>query len=249
MRIRLQHSLQLRRGRPHLLSRRHDIFREPKPAAGFYKSQCDPSEEIVLEPAFHWALSDESIGFTKAVFCSNCDHLKIFVRKDSDEANPWMPLTELDPERMEFSHLTYPPFILDLKALTYDWGDLRIDGYINGKQVISKSLSGRGVDRKVHPAAGRQQPAGRWGDTTRVVLRVTDEFGALRTYADDPVVFTLEGPGKLIGENPFSLIGGTGAVWIRAEEKAGIVRLTAKHPRLGSQTVEFNLTAVPSESV
>ena len=30
-----------------------DIFREPKPAAGFYKSQCDPEEEVVLEPAFH----------------------------------------------------------------------------------------------------------------------------------------------------------------------------------------------------
>ena len=43
-----------------------DIFREPKPAAGFYKSQCDPAEEIVLEPAFHWARGDASIGFSKA---------------------------------------------------------------------------------------------------------------------------------------------------------------------------------------
>ena len=56
-----------------------DIFREPKPAAGFYKSQCDPAEEIVLEPAFHWARGDESIGFTKAWVCSNCDHLKFYI--------------------------------------------------------------------------------------------------------------------------------------------------------------------------
>lgn len=42
-----------------------DIFREPKPAAGFYKSQCGPAEEIVLEPAFHWARGDESVGFSK----------------------------------------------------------------------------------------------------------------------------------------------------------------------------------------
>jgi beta-galactosidase len=53
----------------------------------------------------------------------------------------------------------------------------------------------------------------------------------------------------LIGDNPFSLIGGTGAVWIRSKEQAGVVQLTAKHPRLGSKTVEFNLTAVPSETI
>ena len=40
-----------------------DMFREPKPAAGFYKSQCDPEEEIVLEPAFHWAAGDEALAF------------------------------------------------------------------------------------------------------------------------------------------------------------------------------------------
>ena len=86
-------------------------------------------------------------------------------------------------------------------------------------------------------------------DTTRVVVRVTDEFGAMRTYANDPITFTLEGPAKLIGDNPFSLIGGTGAVWIRAGEMAGTVRLTAKHPRLGEQSVNFTLGAVPEEAV
>jgi len=83
-------------------------------------------------------------------------------------------------------------------------------------------------------------------DTTRVVLRVTDEFDAIRPFANDPVKFELEGPAELIGDNPFALIGGTGAVWIRAKEQAGTVRLTAVHPMLGKQQVEFTIaTAVP----
>jgi beta-galactosidase len=98
------------------------------------------------------------------------------------------------------------------------------------------------VDRKFVMVADDTSLIADGADTTRVVLRVTDEFGALRTYANDPIAFTLEGPGALIGDNPFSLIGGTGAVWVRAKEEAGVVRLTAKHPRLGTQVVEIRVT-------
>ncbi len=231
-----------------------DIFREPKPAAGFYKSQCDPAEEVVLEPAFHWARGDESVGFTKAVFCSNCEHIKISARANCKEGNPWVVVAEIDPDRTEFDHLKYPPFVLDLfkldlKKVGAEWGDLRADGYIDGKQVISKTMSGKGVDSKFMLLPDDHELVADGADTTRVVLRVTDEFGAVRTYANDPVVFTLEGPAKLIGDNPFALIGGTGAVWIRAGEMAGTVRLTAKHPRLGEQSVSFTLSAAPEEAV
>jgi beta-galactosidase len=231
-----------------------DIFREPKPAAGFYKSQCDPAEEVVLEPAFHWARGDESVGFTKAVFCSNCDHIKIFARANSDPAKPWVLVAEIDPDRTEFEHLKYPPFVLevnkiDMKKLGAFWGDLRADGFIDGKQVISKSLSGRGVDEKFALVPDDRELHADGADTTRVVFRVTDEFGAMRTYANDPITFTLEGPGKLIGDNPFALIGGTGAVWIRAGEEPGVLRLTAKHPRLGVQKIEINSLSALGEQV
>ena len=166
--------------------------------------------------------------------------MKFYLRERSLESNPWKLFAELDPDKEEFGNLVYPPFILELskldtKQFEFSWGDLRIDGYLKGKQVISKSLSGLGVDRQFHLLPDDTSLVADGADTTRVVLRATDEFDAVRTYANDPIMFTLEGPAELIGDNPFALIGGTGAVWIRAKEEAGVVRLTAKHPRLGSK--------------
>jgi beta-galactosidase len=218
-----------------------DIFREPKPAAGFYKSQCDPVEEVVLEPAFHWARGDESIGFTKAVVFSNCDHLKFFI---ADKL-----AAEVDPNKAEFAHLRYPPFVADLSRAVFNWGDLRIEGYIAGKQVISKTLSGRGVDQKFTLIPDDTSLNSDGADTTRVVLRVTDEFGAIRPFANDAIKFDLQGPANLIGDNPFALIGGTGAVWIRAKEETGTVILTATHPVLGAQRLRFEIAGAAAETV
>jgi beta-galactosidase len=216
-----------------------DIFREPKPAAGFYRSQCDPEEEVVLEPAFHWARGDESVGFTKAVVCSNCDHLKFYVNSTL--------VAEADPDRAEFAHLKYAPFTVDLGKSIADWGDLRIDGFIGGKQAISRSFSGRGVDRKFTLLPDDTTLVADGADTTRVVLRVTDEFDAIRPFAADAIRFELSGPAEIIGDNPFALTGGTGAIWIRAGEQPGRVRLTAHHPNLGTQHVEFEITPAPAE--
>lgn len=218
-----------------------DIFREPKPAAGFYKSQCDPEGEIVLEPAFRWARGDESIGFSKGVVCSNCDHLKFYVDDNL--------IAELDPDRNEFGNLRYPPFILETRPFRNPWGDLRIEGYIRGKEVIVKRYSGRGIDQQFSLLPDDTRLFADGADTTRVVLRVTDEFGAIRSLAGEAIQLSVEGPAELIGDNPFALIGGTGAVWLRAKEQAGNVRLTALHPVLGKRQVEFEIVAAPSEAV
>jgi beta-galactosidase len=218
-----------------------DMFREPKPAAGFYKSQCDPAEEIVLEPAFHWAIGDESIGFTKAMVCSNCDHLKFYV---NDKL-----VAEADPDKEQFKYLRYAPFTADFRRSDVrGWGDLRIEGYIEGKQVIVKTLSGKGIDQKFSVLPDDTKLNADGADTTRVVLRVTDEFGAIRPFANDAIKLKLEGPAEIIGDNPFALIGGTGAIWIRAKEQPGTVRLTATHPVLGAQHVQFELVSVAPET-
>lgn len=221
-----------------------DIFRTPKPAAGFYKSMCEPAEEIVLEPSFHWARNDESIGFMDALISSNCDHLKLFV----NDGKEWQMVAEGDPDRQRFAHLKYPPFNIPLNGKVKTWGDLRIDGFIAGKQVVSKQYSGKGVDQEFVLLPDETKLIADGADSVRVVLRVNDEFGRVRPFAADAIVLTLEGPAEIIGDNPFSLVGGTGAVWIRVKQEAAPVRLRAKHPVLGEKTVEFTLTAAPAET-
>jgi beta-galactosidase len=218
-----------------------DIWREPKPAAGFYRSQCDAEEEIVLVPAFHWARGDENVGFTNALVSSNCAHLKFYIKDRL--------VAEADPDRKQFPHLKYAPFSADLSNAFKEWGDLRIEGYIGGKQVISRSFSGRGADQKFVLAPDDTTLVGNGADATRVVLRVTDEFSAIRPFAADAVRFEITGPAEIIGDNPFSLVGGQGAVWIRALEMSGKVKLTAVHPTLGVQQVEFEVTPAEPEIV
>ena len=219
-----------------------DIFRIPKPAAYVYKSQCDPKEEIVLEPAFFWSSGDKSeAGGTGPVpICSNCDHLKIYL----DGKLKW----EVDPDRKNYGNLKHPPFIVDIHDLPLDpWGDLKIEGYLNGKLAKTVTLSGTGIDAdlKVEPDHGDLIGDGR--DVTRVILRVTDEYGNIRPFATGAVSLSITGPGEIVGENPFSLAGGAGAVWLRTKEAAGTIRLEARHPYLKTKSIEIRVSAAPRE--
>ena len=214
-----------------------DIFRIPKPAAGFYKSQCDPKEEIVLEPAFDWARGDRNETFTIAMICSNCDHVKVYMAERL--------VAELDPDRKEFPHLKHPPFVANIRsAFGGAWGDLRMDGYMAGKKVISKTLSGKGADQQFHLEPDDRELIGDGIDATRVVMRVTDEYGGSRPFATGAITFSITGPGEIIGDNPFSLFGGVGAIWIRTTQAPGVIRLIAKHPTLGSKTIEISVNRV-----
>jgi len=134
------------------------------------------------------------VGFSKAVVCSNCDHLKFYV---ADKL-----VAEVEPDKKMFAHLRYAPFVADLSNAVGDWGDLRIDGFLQGKHVISKSMSGRGVDQEFAVLPDDTQLNADGADTTRVIMRVTDEFGAIRPFANDAVKFELDGPAELLAIIP-----------------------------------------------
>ncbi len=227
-----------------------DIFRTPKPAAGFYKSMADPAEEIVLEPAFHWARNDESIGFTHAYISSNCDHIKCFIDPilGPNVGKGWILLAEGDPDKQTYPNLPHAPFKIEIgNKIRDNWGDLRLDGFIGGKQVISKTYSGHGVDHAFTLNPDETTLVADGADAVRVVLRAEDEFGRVRPFANDPITLKVDGPATLIGDNPFSLVGGTGAIWLRTQDQPGTVTLHATHPVLGEKIVQFTLTAADPE--
>lgn len=222
-----------------------DIFRIAKPAAAFYRSQCDPQEEVVLEPSFVWAWGDRPGGGGPggaAPICSNCNHLKIYI---GDRL-----AAEADPDRKTYPHLAHPPFLVNLGRVGFGgWSDLKIEGYVGGKLVATRILAARGADERFHVEPDDLELAADGSDATRIVFRVTDEFGGRRPYATAGIAFTIEGPGEIVGENPLALAGGVGAIWVKAAEKPGVIRLTARHPFLGAKTVEIRVQPVKEEGV
>jgi beta-galactosidase len=199
---------------------------------------------VVLEPCFNWSQGDQSEGggIRQAVIVSNCDHLKLYV-KDALKF-------EIDPDRERYGHLPHPPFVKDLTGEHLeDWGDLRIDGYLKGEKVISKTLPGNDYDRQLHVEPDDKELAGDGIDATRVVLRVTNEHGGARPFSTGSILLRVEGPGEIIGENPFALVAGVGAIWIRSRQAAGVIRLHARHQYLGEQTVEIQVKPAEPELI
>jgi beta-galactosidase len=129
------------------------------------------------------------------------------------------------------------------------WGDLKLEGYLNGKLVKTLTLSGSGKDADLKVLPDDQDLSGDGRDATRVVLLVTDEYGNIRPFATAAISLSLTGPAEIVGENPFALAGGAGAVWIKSKQAAGTVRLSAKHPYLGTRTIEIRVHPAAPEWV
>ena len=128
-------------------------------------------------------------------------------------------------------------------------GPLKIEGYIGGKKIVEKLYAHEGIDRQLLLSADDSKLVADGADSTRIAMRVADEYGNLRRYSTAAISLSLEGPADLIGENPFSLFGGCGAVWVRAGQEVGMVVLKARHPVLGTKEVRIALEAAEPERV
>ena len=213
-----------------------DVFRIPKLGAAFYQAQVNPAVRPVIKLSCYWDFGPKSPrgpGKGAAIF-SNCDRLEVFVGDKH--------FATATRDAKNYPHLKHPPFFCDLDVDGASKPELRIEGYVKNRLVLTRSFSSDSAQDQFVLRADDADVVGDGIDATRLVFMVTDKYGEPRAFAGGEIVFDLTGPGMIVGDNPFVLAdsGGVGAVWIKSVPRGkGVIAVTAKHSSLGQKRVEI----------
>ena len=218
-----------------------DLFRVPKPGAGFYRSQVSPADQPVIVPMFFWdygPLSPADGPGPGSVIATNCDRLELFV--DGQH------LTTAEPDTGRFPNLAYPLAFADLSVPGAGLPELRIDGYRGRTLVATVTMASDPARDRLALTVDDATITADGSDTTRATFRALDAYGNQRPYVGGDVTLALTGPGILVGDNPFAFgdHGGVGGAFIRSRVGgSGRVTVPATHPGLGSAHAAVRVTA------
>ena len=216
-----------------------DVFRVPKPGAAIYQAQVNPRVKPVIAPAFYWDFGPASpvTSLPWAMICSNLDVLRVYVGGEL--------LTTVTPDTGSYGSLPYPPSFVEFSSVQgATLPELRIDGYLDGVKVASRSFAADPSHDTLSLEADDLAIDGDGSDATRVAFRAVDRYGNARPYVGGHVTLSVDGPAVLVGVSPldFGATGGVGAAWIRSiPGSAGLVTVRASHPALGEATAAITV--------
>lgn len=243
-----------------------DTFRVPKPGAAFYQSQGNPEVRPVIQPSFYWDFESESpvtsLGATATIW-SNCDRIEAYLDGNHHAS--------LAPDSANFPHLAHPPFYFDTTGVDGSAKpELRLDGYVGDKQVLSRRFAGDTESDRLEVWADDTELTADGSDGTRVGFRAVDRYGAPRHNAEGTVTINVAGPGTYDGQVvtlalestpelirageqatvtatltnsafPFGENGGVGAIYVRGlAGMPGTIVVRVTHPTLGSGIVRIS---------
>ncbi|PAW79759.1 MAG: hypothetical protein B9S32_00080 [Verrucomicrobia bacterium Tous-C9LFEB] len=216
-----------------------DIFRQPKIAAHFYASQISPAQRLVLEPATYWKMGDRNGDSPEhLVVFSNVERIEAYVGSE-------YRATAL-PDCAQYPHLEHPPFIFSGLGSLWGshWKSLQLIGYIGDRAVIEHLVADDGIPARLRLMADDIELLADGADMTRLSLSITDAHGNFLPYASQPVTVTIQGPAQLVGDNPFPMPAGRGALYLRTTRRAGRVVVTASTPRLATQQLTITIRSL-----
>lgn len=210
-----------------------DIFRLPKMASYFYKSQKSPKKEVVMELASRWAYGERNMGgvYPLEVY-TNCDYVEIFLNGKT------VPEAKAYPDHTAYPGILHPPCIIG----EYEdrWGmpfeDAKLVGYIDQQPVIEREYTASPILSELYVACDDHTLYGTVQDATRVVVKALDQKGNILPFAFFPLRIEVSGPIMLVGDDMASLIGGKYAFWIKTTGQTGKGKIKVKSPSLSQET-------------
>jgi beta-galactosidase len=219
-----------------------DVYRVPKYAYYFYKSQRARQPFIYIAHELTQASGSEVVIFT------NCEQARlIWLGRDCGVKSP------------KKGFAPHPPIIFgnlfDFREIAAERRDdteniqMVAEGIIGGKTVC------RQVKRYPERLSGIRLETDGIGigltadgsDFIPVRAVMIDNKGVPKVLSDEYITFTAEGPGEIIGDgevgvNPVKTRFGTATALVRAGLTAGDIRVTAHCPAIGSDSVMITST-------
>ena len=217
-----------------------DIFRAPKFAAYAYASQCEPSEQVILEPVTYWARGEKDrCEVLPLIVLTNCDYIE-FNFGD-------FPVKRVEPDRERYPHLPHAPVIIDgrhvnindLGAWGMVWRDATITGFVAGQAVAQVKLSGRPVPTTLAVDVDDVELLAGEKDATRVIVRALDQAGRLLPFIDDVVRVDVRGAARLLGPDLVLFKGGVAGFWVETTGAVGDIDVRVTTQRFGERRLKL----------
>ncbi|MGQ1889611.1 glycoside hydrolase family 2 protein [Thermophagus sp. OGC60D27] len=211
-----------------------DIFRLPKFAYFFYKSQADIKpdvSDVFYKPFIEIANYYNDPSFSEVKVYSNCEEVELLVNGRS--------LGKQKPDSNRIStHLNHPPFTFHLKA--FEPGELTAKGYVEDRMVASavQRTPGEAANLKVWIDESGKPLQKEVNDVVFLYAAVTDKDGTIVPDATQSVTFKVDGDAELIGNNPVNAEAGIASILLRAGDLGGHLAISASSKGLKTGQLE-----------
>jgi beta-galactosidase len=196
-----------------------DIFRLPKPAYYFFKSQRDADDSFgapMVHIANNW---DKDSPLDVRIF-SNCDEVELFLNETS--------LGRKKPDQNRLStNLKHPPFTFMMDA--FKQGKLEAKGYIKHQLVASHTIQTPEKASKIKVVIDNdyENLKTEISDVFFVHAYITDTHGTVIPNYSGEVTFSIIGDAVLIGKNPVSCSAGIASIMIKTSANLNDIKISA----------------------
>lgn len=212
-----------------------DLFRRPKFAYWFYRSQRDASELVAGKP----------VG--PVLFIANYwtpqSPLEVRVYGNCEEVGLYLNGRLIARQRPDASRLTdrlrHPPFTF--KAPVFEPGTLKAVGYVDGRAVAEAERQTPGQPEKIRlnfDLAGRKF-GGRPRDAVFCRADIIDKNGTVVPAASPSIFFTGNGQARLIGNNPIRAEAGAAAALLDTDVADPTCLVSAACAVAGSNQIQI----------